>query len=493
MDNPTTRPALQPVTQIVLTHKKILNYFKDNKTVDPEKMFLFFIEFLEKLGIDVSERMTATINTQILSKLSDIVLTQERIYHTQDKIKQGQDHIKEHIGLKLMQIKQEYVDELKAIHDSDAMSILLEKSNHANMEKVSTLLEKTNATLAERVLDKTNLMLNDILPKNNTALSQHIEENIRHFQSAIHTKIDSDTNLKEYIHNLETKFQQMMQNLQTPIQANVALVQQQVMGQEKMQADINEFMNKYRNSSFKGQYGENMLFHLLVQMYPSGEIVKTTGQKASGDILVKREGKPSIMLENKDYSSNVSNDEIHKFIRDIEELKMHGIFLSQRSGIISKHNFQIDIHKGCILVYIHNAEYSQEKIQIAVNMIDTLHTRLDEVKQHSSSSENVIPTEVLNDVYKEYQDFVAQRDALMSMIKESNKKILSTVEEMKFTCLNKYLSSKYATNTVLKHAFACDLCRNFTTTTKQSLSAHKRACKLAMEKLAAAAANGGHT
>ena len=75
----------QPLTQIVLTNKKILNYFKENRTVDPEKMFLFFIEFLDKLGLDVTERLQATINTQILSKLSDILLTQERIYHCQDK------------------------------------------------------------------------------------------------------------------------------------------------------------------------------------------------------------------------------------------------------------------------------------------------------------------------------------------------------------------------------------------------------------------------
>ena len=480
----SVRPAPQPMTQIVLTNKKILNYFKENKSTDPEKMVLFFIEFMEKLGVDISERLTATINTQILSKLSDIVLTQERIYHTQDKIKQGQDTLKEHVNnqnnslsLKLIQIKQDYIDELRSIYATENMSTMMDKSNLAHLEKVSHLIERTHSALVERVLDKTNLMMNDILPKNNTVLSTHIEENIRHFQSAINMKMDSDVGLKDYILNLESKFQQMMQNLQTPIQNNSQLVQQQVLGQEKMQLEMNEFMNKYRNSSFKGQYGENMLFHILIQLFPSGEVVKTTGQKASGDMIVKRDGKPSIMIENKDYTSNVSNDEIHKFIRDVDEVKMHGIFLSQRSGIISKNNFQIDIHKGNILVYIHNAEYSQEKLQIAVNMIDTLHSRLDEVNRHTSSSENVVPTEVLNDIYKEYQDFVSQRDSLISMIKESNKKILSSVEELKFTCLNKYLSSKYATHTVLKNSFPCDICLKFIGTTKQSLSAHKRACK----------------
>lgn len=474
-----SKPQPQPITQIVLTNKKILNYFKEHKTTDPEKMFLFFIEFLDKLGVDVSERMTATINSQILNKLSDISLSQERIYHTQNNLKQGQESLREHVNnnnnaicLKLMQIKQEYIDELRAVQLTEN-----EKSHHSNLEKVSALMEKSNAVMVERMMDKTNLLLNDILPKNNTTLSSHIEENIRQFQSAMQMKQDSDINIKDYIHNLELKFQQMMQSLQTPLQNNTALIQQQVTGQEKMQFEINEFMNKYRNSSFKGQYGENYLFNILVQLYPSAEVLKTTGLKASGDMILKREGKAAIMVENKDYSSNVTNDEINKFIRDIDEKKMHGIFLSQRTGIISKHNFQIDVHKGFVLVYIHNAEYSQEKIQIAVNMIDTLHSRLDEIQEKTTSCENMIPTEVLNDIYKEYQDFVTQRDALISLIKESNKKILSSVEEFKFTCLNRYLSAKYATHVVLKNSFPCELCHNFIGTTKQSLSAHRRGCK----------------
>jgi len=91
------RPPVQAITQIVLTNKKILNYFKENKTVDPEKMFLFFIEFLEKLGIDINERMQATINSQILNKLSDIALSQERIYHTQNNLRQGQEQLRDHV------------------------------------------------------------------------------------------------------------------------------------------------------------------------------------------------------------------------------------------------------------------------------------------------------------------------------------------------------------------------------------------------------------
>ena len=45
---------------------------------------------------------------------------------------------------------------------------------------------------------------------------------------------------------------------------------------------------------------------------------------------------------------------IEKFLRDVEHQSCHGILISQKSGISRKQNFQVDIHNGYIVVYIHN-------------------------------------------------------------------------------------------------------------------------------------------
>ena len=141
-------------------------------------------------------------------------------------------------------------------------------------------------------------------------------------------------------------------------------------------------MNKYSlNSSYKGQAAENQLFIVLNSMFPTGEIINTTGQKSSGDFLLKRDNKPDIIFENKDYLNNVYIGEIRKFIIDIETQNKHGIFLSQKSGIASRANYQIEFHKGNILVFLHNVEYSKEKIQIAVDIIDNLSVKLEELIQ----------------------------------------------------------------------------------------------------------------
>ena len=74
-------------------------------------------------------------------------------------------------------------------------------------------------------------------------------------------------------------------------------------------------------------------------------LAKGLKQSASCDFLLKRENKPTILFENKDYSRNANPEEVKKFIRDINERNQHGIFLSQNSGITTKHNFQIEFHK----------------------------------------------------------------------------------------------------------------------------------------------------
>ena len=130
-------------------------------------------------------------------------------------------------------------------------------------------------------------------------------------------------------------------------------------------------------------------------MYPSSEIQDTTGTKASGDFILKRIDKPNILIENKDYSHNINKEEVAKFIRDINTQNMSGIFISQYSGITFKHNYHIDIHKGNILVYIQHCEYNPDRIRIAVDIIDYLYNKVQELNTDDS---NNISKEILDDI-----------------------------------------------------------------------------------------------
>ena len=93
---------------------------------------------------------------------------------------------------------------------------------------------------------------------------------------------------------------------------------------------------------------------------------------------------------------------------------------------------------------------------------------------------NNISKEILEEINKEYQQFAVQKDNLIGILKESNKKSLAQIEDFKFPTLDKYLSNKFASTanvTRLTHQYTCDICNVFTTNTVKSLSAHKRAHK----------------
>jgi hypothetical protein len=64
---------------------------------------------------------------------------------------------------------------------------------------------------------------------------------------------------------------------------------------------------------------------------------------------------------------------------------------------------------------------------------------------------------------------------MIVLLRDFHKKLSTQIDDIKFPELDKYLSQKYAY--VKNTCFTCDLCNNFTASSKQSLSAHKRGCQ----------------
>jgi len=135
---------------------------------------------------------------------------------------------------------------------------------------------------------------------------------------------------------------------------------------------------------------------------------------------------------------------------------------------------QVDIHKGLIMVYIHNVQYSQEKIQIAIDIIENLADRIEEIDSEEEH-ENVISKSLLDEINQEYLSFNKQKDEIILMSKDYQKKLIGQLENLKMNALNKYLSTKYSSHE--KTGFTCEYCNVFSAPTKKSLSAHVRACK----------------
>ena len=459
--------------KIETTNKRILKFYNDNPSINFEAINLIMLDLMEKLLNDMNTTMNSSIQSQILSTISEQGMQI-------NELKTQIGSLKDNLIIKFLDIKKEYIEDVKNIINTNTS------------EKISSLIEKNN----DNLINKTMLMVTETIPRTQESLHKQIYETILSFQNSISAdtnKLINSTNtdsLKDFIASFETKSSSMLQTVQQPIYAFLSASEERInlninnlkdstsvnqLTQDKIFAELNDFLSKYKNSSYKGQFGENQLENVLNKMYPSGEIINTSGQSASCDFLLKRENKPTILFENKDYTRNANPDEVKKFIRDIDERNHHGIFLSQSSGITTKHNFQIEFHKGCILVYVHNTEYSPEKIKLAVDIIDNLDVKIKELNLDEEETNNTITKELLDEINQEYQFFISQKDVLLNVFKDYQKKILTTIEDLKFPNLDKYLSTKYAS--VKKQCYVCEICNIFEAPNKKSLSAHQRGCK----------------
>lgn len=472
--------------EIVIKNKKIYSFYNENKNINIESANLLLIDFIESIFNNMTNDINSNINSQLLSFMNDnktqIDTIKSSLTAINENVSKLNSDIANNMMMQFISLKKEYIEDVRQVVNNSTLT---------TSEKISSLIDKNN----NHLIDKTALILNDVLPKNQEQVNKQIQENFKQLHFLINedtTKLansmNSEKSLHDFIGNFETKYNSMMQTIQQPLYTfmtasedrltkNMDILKESssssLQTQSKLFEELNEFLSKYKGSSNKGKYGEQNLSSVLNSIYQNAEITNTTGIKASGDFIMKRYEKPTILFENKEYDYNIPKDEIAKFIRDIDTQNVNGIFISQNSGIAFKQNFQIDVNKGNVLVYIQNCEYSVDKIKIAVDIIDSLSFKIQEL--NTDDDNNTVSKEVLDDINEEYQAFITQKENMIMILKDFQKKMNTQIEDLKLPVLDKYLEPKYAY--VKNRVFKCDLCNVFTAGSKQSLSAHKRGCK----------------
>jgi len=443
-----------------VNNKRLWEFYKNNENVSFEAINLIFLDLIEKINNDMSSTLTNTINSEILDYVKDLKNTVSSLTNT--------------IIVKFHDINREYIENIKLILTSSASD---------NVDKLTTVLDKNTELFVNRITNE--------FPKNTLELNNMIKEKLQAFQQVIvddigkqlNSTIKSENSINEYIASLDVKIQQFQQPIYSFINANQEQITTSLStlkeanivsqaNQDKVLNELGDFLNKYRtNSAFKGQSSEHMLENILNKMYPSSEVLDTRAVKECGDYMLKREGKVPILIENKNYDLNVNIDEIKKFLRDIKTQKCSGIFLSQYSGIVSKPNFFIEIHDSNVLIYLHNVEYSQEKIKTAIDVIDSLSNKLRELNASENEEGIIIRKDILDNINKEFQVFINQKELLMSSVKDFQKKMLIQIEDLKMPDLTEYLNSKYAS--IQNQEWCCDICKA-SFTKKSSLASHKK-------------------
>ena len=509
-------------------HPRILRFYRENTQVNFESMNLILVDFLEKLVLDTT---LASLNENSLSttfqshmfrymnqnttKMSEITNSLELIKDTMNNMT---SNILDILTTKFLEIRETYVDEFKIIVNSQTN------------DQIFPLLEKN----AHHLIDKTSAMIQEIIPKTQSPYYEKIQHSILHFHQTMmediktlhqHANpIDNNNMFREFLHDFELKSNTMLQTIQQPIcsyissseerihsnLANIKDISMKTHGtQEKVSKEISEYFRNQTEqdrmmvsrastpspppimspTGFSHSMQRTQINTILSKMYPTSEITKiprpisseTNAGLISNVCMMKRANFPKMLIESKQGEQNVPMEEYTTFIELMKQQHSHGILVSQHSGFYSKPNYHIECHDNQILVFVHQAEYNQDKIKAAIDIIDHLSAKIKQYTGANLGSEGdsrateLIEKDLLDEINKEYQLFVSQKEAIIHGLRESQRKVVSQIEEFKFPSLDRYLSSKF-TAPMPRNGHKCDLCKTFMANNLKALAAHKRGC-----------------
>jgi len=445
--------------ELIITNDRICNFYEKNPSFHIERINLYFIDLFETIITDITSQ---TCKNKLNSYLYDFQKENTTISFV-DEIS------------KINITKEEYLQDMFSF-------IELNITNNTN-----------NANVFQTMETKTMIFINQIrlLMKSSFETKEQNDQYgslERAFQKEMFIEIKKIFSplyeTKEWMYNIKNKttvFLNDSYKIFFPFQENVLF-------QEKMMNQITNILSILQ----KGLNENNNIMTILNKLYLTSDVSKinqstmmfsrhfiedSMHQKREPPqmYLLKRPNKYNILIESMDIERNVNNNEIHQFIQTMEENNCNGVFLSQQSGFLSKLNYHIEIYNKLIIVYVHNVGYNEDKIKNAMDIIDNLTIKLREFNREENIYETMIETQILEEINKEYQIFIQQKENMISSFKENQKKILNQMEDIHFPELDKFLLTKFSIP-VQKQGFKCDLCKKFNANNLKALAAHKRGC-----------------
>jgi len=463
--------------RIIITDKNVCSFYKEHPYIDVNSINRLCVELLNSAINNSDVSTTNTFHQKILSEISENNRTVSLLHDTLTSIKSDNLHS---FITEMTDIKDDYLDELKTM-------VITETT-----DKITTIMEANNSNLLNKTVD----VIRTIIPNINAKQFEEINRSLYSFQKAIagdtQTLLKSvDTHsLKDYMNNFEIKSSLMLQNIQQPILSSITASEERITNNvnsvkdniatteethKTMFHNMSSVLNNGKSKSNIENITNNHFVSFLTKSFASADISSKLFGMNTPTTVMKRIRKPDVLIHNYELDTNVSSDEMASFMNVLSDENKCGILISQYSGISNKNDFQIEFHNNNVIIFIHNSEYSNHKIEAAVNIIDHLYFKLQQFNKTGINDDFTIPKDVLEIINNEYQMFMTQKLAVIDVLKESQKKVIAQIDEIKFPSLDKYLSGKYSAP-IIKTGLKCDICKCYSANNLKALAAHKRGC-----------------
>ncbi len=430
---------------LTINNKKVIDFYKQNPHFDFEQMNLLMVDFLEKISQnknanrdDLLLQSFKILESQVSNLNDNVKSSSQNIMNLQTTVSNIPNSLSDNISTNISSIKENSISQI---------SNILENQNHKTNEYFDSKLKNIVVDNFRNILDSSILELK--------------------------TSLSESTSSNNLVDNINTSFQSRCDALQNIMITQFTSMKDLNSSYSETLTNVQNHFDRQKSSNYKGIDSENNVEQGLNDSFPDAIITNTTGTPRSGDFWIERSGKDKIMLENKFHSANVSIPDIEKFIRDAEYQNCHGILISQKSGIARKKNFQIDIHNGFIMVFIHNINYDFDKVKLAIDAIDHVSNTLK--NSNMDSNDFKINNELIKDINNEYQKFIVQRNSLTETLKLFNRDMTKQISQLEFPELSKLLTQQFTSTE--SSVFKCEYCKIKVYKNAKALAKHVQTCK----------------
>ena len=462
---------------LTIDNKEVFDFYEKH-SLNFEQMNVLFCNILQSIITSTDKSFNQSMAVKLFENLSVI---SNKVNSIENSVSNYQKDVSSLLNVKFNDYRKECMSDLKLILTSN------------NVDHITPLIRETNANL----IDKTTLIINELLPKNQELLSKDINSNFKLLQSTIlsettkflSSSLDKRT-IEDFLNNINLNMTQTHNTLTTLISASETRIESKLgMNDSKMneiknifsdnnnsqkllQNSVNEMLKKFEKGIGKGNVSEHITYNILLSLFPCAQIDHVGDTKEMGDIILIRNGKPKILIENKDHDScNVPKQDVEKFIRDCDIQKCCGIMFAQNRGIANKRNFEIQINNGNVLLYVHEVNFDIDKIKTSIELVEQFKFKLDEINVNNDNN-YVIEHDTLEEINKEFNSYILQKHSMLKLIRDFNEKMNSSVNELKMPCIEKFLSNNFASSSNQNDKI-CKYCEKFI---PKSLSSHYRYC-----------------
>ena len=374
---------------------------------------------------------------------------------------------------------------IKIIIDNPIICSFYENNPNISCEKVNLLLIDMLTRLGDD-----NVITSNHYNNSNSREVADIRTEISDILTDAFNKIDtqhtnqSQEQIKDIVANFDLKSTMMLHNIQQPIYSFIsnseerinknitAINERQPTKADEYSMLLKDISNIIHNN--QSNVCVNSLRTTCNTLYTSADVRSIELTNVDQAVTMKRFRCSDVLIQRINSEDNIHSEQIDGLYKNVSDYNYSGIIISESSGFSGKKDFHLDIHNNHVIVFIHKYQSNELKLEMAVNMIDNIMKHINLLKLPTDTGIS-ISKEVLDKINNEYQLFISQKNAVVEILKDTQKKVIAQMDEIKFPFLEKYLSTKYVAP-VCNSGLKCDVCKNYSANNLKALAAHKRGC-----------------